>query len=84
MMSGTSSLPRPLRLKWQTLTGGKRILERYGTSEFNSGILTPLNNSHDVPDVSLFHVPRSTTSNTIIGICWSSLARMSYQALEWR
>ena len=51
MMSGTSALPRPLRMKWFDLTDGKRILERYGTSEFSTGILTPLRDSQLVPDV---------------------------------
>jgi malonyl-CoA/methylmalonyl-CoA synthetase len=51
MMSGTSALPRPLRMKWFTLSGGKRILERYGASEFGTGILTPLKNNELVPDV---------------------------------
>jgi malonyl-CoA/methylmalonyl-CoA synthetase len=52
LMSGTSALPRPLRQKWYALSGGKRILERYGASEFRSRIVTPLWHSENIPDVS--------------------------------
>jgi malonyl-CoA/methylmalonyl-CoA synthetase len=51
MMSGTSALPAPLRNKWSALSGGKRILERYGASEFGVALLTPLNAGSDVIEV---------------------------------
>lgn len=51
MMSGTSALPTPLRKKWLDLSAGKRILERYGASEFGAALLTPLDQTRDVPEV---------------------------------
>lgn len=36
MMSGSAALPFSLQKKWITLLDGKRILERYGATEFSS------------------------------------------------
>ncbi|KAJ5781022.1 hypothetical protein N7457_006182 [Penicillium paradoxum] len=36
MMCGTSALPFSLQMKWSKLLNGKRILERYGATEFSS------------------------------------------------
>ncbi|KAL5363342.1 hypothetical protein BJX96DRAFT_177982 [Aspergillus floccosus] len=36
MMSGSAALPFTLQSKWINLLGGKRILERYGSTEFSS------------------------------------------------
>ncbi|KAL4888857.1 hypothetical protein BDV59DRAFT_210634 [Aspergillus ambiguus] len=36
MMSGSAALPFSLQSKWIKLLGGKRILERYGATEFSS------------------------------------------------
>jgi malonyl-CoA/methylmalonyl-CoA synthetase len=54
MMSGTSALPAPLRKKWSELSAGKRILERYGASEFGAALLTPLDPACDVLEVRRF------------------------------
>ncbi|KAH8879724.1 acetyl-CoA synthetase-like protein [Thozetella sp. PMI_491] len=53
MMSGTAAVPAPLRAKWTSLTGGKRLLERYGASEYSTAILTPLHDNYRVPDGSV-------------------------------
>ncbi|KFK38968.1 hypothetical protein AALP_AA3G183200 [Arabis alpina] len=41
MMSGSSALPRPVMLQWETITG-HRLLERYGMTEFIMAISNPL------------------------------------------
>jgi malonyl-CoA/methylmalonyl-CoA synthetase len=38
LMCGTSNFPRPLKRKWSELLGGKRVLERYGTTEFSTAL----------------------------------------------
>jgi malonyl-CoA/methylmalonyl-CoA synthetase len=53
LMCGTSALPQPLQMKWSKLTGGRRILERYGTTEFSSIFLTPCRDNDHVPDGSV-------------------------------
>jgi malonyl-CoA/methylmalonyl-CoA synthetase len=52
LLCGTSALPRPLQQKWSALLGGRRILERYGTTEF-SGAFTVHPNDKACPDVSI-------------------------------
>src|SRR4051794_18675190 len=84
MMSGTSALPRSLRLKWFDLSGGRRILERYGTSEFSTCILTPLKRNEKVPDV---RTPQNLLNflpdaNYWIGICWCSTSRLQRQVIR--
>lgn len=51
LLCGTSALPRPLQQKWSVLLNGKRILERYGTTEF-SGAFTVQPGDTQCPDVS--------------------------------
>ena len=51
MMCGTAALTRPLQLKWINLLGGKRILERYGATEFSS-IFSVKPGDSENPDVS--------------------------------
>ncbi|XP_057248040.1 probable CoA ligase CCL8 isoform X2 [Beta vulgaris subsp. vulgaris] len=41
MMSGSSALPYPVMLQWETITG-HRLLERYGMTEFVMAISNPL------------------------------------------
>lgn len=52
LLCGTSALPYSLQQKWSALLGGKRILERYGTTEF-SGAFTVQPADRNCPDVSL-------------------------------
>lgn len=52
MKSGSAALPQPLQLKWIKLLGGKRILERYGATEFSSVFSVKPGDSKN-PDVSL-------------------------------
>lgn len=56
MMSGSAALPRPLQKKWVALLAGKRILERYGSSEFSSVFSSEPGDS-DIPDVRAFSHP---------------------------
>jgi hypothetical protein len=76
MMSGTSALPKPLRNKWYDLTGEKRILERYGASEFSTGILTPLRNSDLVPDVSYRNCPASAWVTNYFRAPWELFSQV--------
>lgn len=50
MMSGSAALPRPLQKKWVNLLAGKRILERYGSTEFSSVFSSEPGDSNN-PDV---------------------------------
>ncbi|OCT44473.1 hypothetical protein CLCR_05634 [Cladophialophora carrionii] len=52
LLCGTSALPRPLADKWKALMGGRRILERYGTTEF-SGAFTIPPGDKECPDGSV-------------------------------
>lgn len=72
MMSGTSALPAPLREKWTDLSGGQRIIERYGSSELSTVILTPMHNNLAVPDVSQ-SMPSSDISHQ--KVFWLTLDR---------
>lgn len=51
MMSGSAALPQPLQLKWIKVLNGKRILERYGATEFSSIFSVKPGDSNN-PDVS--------------------------------
>ena len=53
LLCGTSALPKPLRLKWSNVTRGRRILERYGTTEFSGLILMAPDHASSVPDGSV-------------------------------
>lgn len=53
LISGTSAMPQPLLAKWTALTGGKRILERYGTTEFSAIFLISPHDGHLVPSGSV-------------------------------
>ena len=53
LLCGTSALPRSLMQKWLVLTGGQRILERYGGSEFGAVYVMPRIGTLEVPDVSV-------------------------------
>lgn len=50
LMCGTSNFPRPLKKKWMALLDGKRVLERYGTTEFSTAFAIHPNDT-DCPDV---------------------------------
>ena len=53
LLCGTSALPYSLQTKWIMILGGqKRILERYGGTEF-SGIFSVQPEDMDNPDVSI-------------------------------
>lgn len=52
LLCGTSALPRPLQQKWSQLLGGKRILERYGSTEFSGAFTVPPDDTY-CPDVSM-------------------------------
>lgn len=54
MLCGTSALPLPLQLRWVKVLGGKRILERYGGTEFGS----------------VFSVKPGETDNPDVGMSW--------------
>lgn len=51
LLCGTSALPKPLQEKWTKLRDGKRIMTRYGGTEFGSGFIVPPG-VDDVPPVS--------------------------------
>lgn len=51
MVSGSAALPQPLQSKWMKLLGGKRVLERYGATEFNS-VFSVRPGDTENPDVS--------------------------------
>lgn len=53
LISGTSAMPQALLAKWSRLTGGKRILERYGTTEFSAIFLISPDECHRVPSGSV-------------------------------
>lgn len=53
LISGTSAIPQPLVAKWTRLTGGNRILERYGTTEFSAIFLISPDDAHLVPSGSV-------------------------------
>ncbi|RFU31222.1 hypothetical protein B7463_g5091, partial [Scytalidium lignicola] len=52
LLCGTSALPFSLQQKWSALLGGKKILERYGTTEF-SGAFTVQPGDTNCPDGSV-------------------------------
>lgn len=52
LLCGTSALPAPLQEKWSNLRGGKKILTRYGGTEFGSGFVVP-RDANDVPPTSV-------------------------------
>lgn len=52
LMCGTSALPRPLQDKWTKLRGGRRIMTRYGGTEFGSGFIVPVG-AEDCPPTSV-------------------------------
>ena len=52
LMCGTAALPRPLQRKWLNLVPGKRILERYGSTECSS-CFTIHPEDNQCPDVSI-------------------------------
>lgn len=72
LLCGTSALPRPLSQKWANLLGGRRILERYGTTEF-SGAFTVHPDDRNCPDVSFSNPIRIKPQLIqILGIRWKS------------
>lgn len=60
MISGSAALPFSLQVRWQSLLQGKRILERYGATEFGS-VFSVRPGDMNNPDVCfLISVPRET------------------------
>lgn len=55
MMSGSAALPFSLQKNWSKLLNGKRILERYGATEFSSVFSVKPGDSHN-PDVRLIRL----------------------------
>jgi len=50
LMCGSAAFPRPLKHKWSKLLNGKRVLERYGTTEFSTAFAIHPSDT-DCPDV---------------------------------
>lgn len=80
MMSGSAALPQPLQSKWMKILGGKRILERFGATEFNSVFSVKPGDSEnpDVsPQVSCGCSKRKPIANRNFhkGLCWKSFPR---------
>lgn len=66
MMSGSAALPFTLQSKWIKLLGGRRILERYGATEFSSVFSVRPGDSNN-PDVNIpsYALLQVTKSNFI-------------------
>lgn len=53
---GTSALPQPIDEFWTTLREGRRIVQRYGSTEQGVVFNMPMNASHTIPDGSVGEV----------------------------
>jgi malonyl-CoA/methylmalonyl-CoA synthetase len=53
---GTSALPRPIDQFWTSLRNGRRIVQRYGSTEKGVVFNMPFENNEDVPDGSVGEV----------------------------
>jgi malonyl-CoA/methylmalonyl-CoA synthetase len=51
MFSGSAAIPQPLQAKWIKVLGGRRILERYGSTEAGA-VFAVEDTDLDIPDVS--------------------------------
>jgi malonyl-CoA/methylmalonyl-CoA synthetase len=60
LLCGTSALPRPLQQKWTKLRDGKRIITRYGATEFGTGFMVPISPASDIPETSVGTIPAGT------------------------
>ena len=83
LMCGTSALPRPLQQKWSKLLGnGRRILERYGTTEFSSAMSVSAKDTQ-VPDVSAPIRIITSTDPRLQGLSWKADGGDGLEAFGW-
>lgn len=83
MVCGTSALPYPLQMKWQKLLDGKRILERYGATEFG-GVFSAKIGDNNNPDVSTVCHDRARVLTSRKGLCGKSIPGYRSSSCEWR